>query len=96
MKNTIEELKQNIINHYMTASCDSYGQLSTISIGTIAKTDEQKEALNSLINVSTYGGRYGTYKAFNPWHSFKDFELEQQCRKAFAQNENRKRNVNQY
>jgi len=91
---TQEQLKEKIVAHYQTASCDSYGQLDIISVHSIAKTEEEVSELSNLVSVSTYGGRYGTYRAFDPWGTFKCPELESRCKAAFAKNESRIRNVN--
>lgn len=95
MKNTI---KEKLINYYRTCSCDKYGQMSTISISSIidTKNPQELEELSSLVSISTYGSRFGTYKGINPWGSFKSDDIREECSKAFAQNEERKRNLNSY
>ena len=92
----METLKERIVEYYRTSPTDSYGQLSMISISSIAKTPEEETELKTLVVCSTYGGRFGTYTAFNPNGTFKDKELEQLCKEAFAQNEHRKRNLNSW
>jgi hypothetical protein len=90
---TLETLKDRIVEYYRTNPTDSYGQLSMVSISSIAKTPEEETELKTLVTCNTYGGRFGTYTAFNPNGKFKDKELEQRCREAFAQNEHRKINL---
>lgn len=92
----MKNLKEKIANYYRTSTTDKYGQLSTISIYSVTESDEEREQLKELVNVCTYGGRLGTYKAFSPWGAFKCAELEQMCREAFALNEHRKRNLNSW
>lgn len=96
--NKMKHVREEIVSHYRHCSTDRYGQMSVIDIFTLIDGNNQEELneLNSLMVINTYGGRYGTYKGVSPWGSFKCTELEAECRQAFAQNENRKRNENQW
>jgi hypothetical protein len=87
-------LKDKIIKYYRTATTDSYAQLGVISVYSIAKTPEEREEIKKLVKVSVYGGRFGTYEAFNSFGGFLDKELEERCRVAFYLNENRIKNNN--
>ena len=95
MKNLI---KEKLINHYRTCSCNQYGQMSTISISEIIDKNnpQEVEELSSLVAISTYGWRYGTYKGINPWGAFKSDDIKAECTKAFSENENRIRNLNSW
>jgi hypothetical protein len=94
MENTFEK----IVNYYLNASTDQYGQMSCIGIYCIINGNDAKqlEDLESLVYVSTYGGRFGPYKAFMPWGSFKCAKLESECKIAFKNNQNYKRNMTQW
>jgi hypothetical protein len=87
--NLLEQVKQKLVAHYETASCDRYGQLKTMDVHSICKTEEEREALKQVVKVSTYGYTYGTYEGFSPWYDFKDKELERQCNEAFGRNKGR-------
>lgn len=94
----MNNIREKLINHYRTCSCDQYGQMSTIDIFRIidGNNPQEVEELSSLVAISTYGDRYGTYKGINPWGAFKSEDIKAQCREAFAQNENRTRNLNSW
>jgi hypothetical protein len=94
----MNNIKEKLINHYRTCSCDQYGQMSTIDIFRIidGNNPQEVEELSSLVAISTYGDRYGTYKGINPWGAFKSEDIKTKCREAFAQNENRTRNLNSW
>jgi hypothetical protein len=93
--NLLEQVKQKLVAHYEKASCDRYGQLKTIDVRQICKTEEECKALAEVVKISTYGYTYGTYKGFSAWWSFKDKELEKRCQQAFSRNEGRN-NCNQW
>jgi hypothetical protein len=84
-----EKLVETLINHYKTSGCDRYGQLNTISARQIAKTDEEMEVLKEIVQVALVGYQYGTYEGIFPWGKFKDSNVEQMCKEAFAQNPSR-------
>ena len=86
---TKNKVIEDLVKYYMTSGCDRYGQLGVISEGQIARTDEEKEVLNEIVKVNTYGYTYGTYRGFNPWGNFKDSEVERMCQEAFQQNKGR-------
>lgn len=94
----MENLREKIVNYYRTCSTDIYGQIGIISINNFIDSNNQEElnSLKSLMQISTYGGYYGTYKGINAWGSFKCNNLKQKCREAFSQNESRKRNLNRW
>lgn len=94
----MNHIKEKIVDYYRTCSTDGYGQMKTIDIFMLIDGNNQDELnyLSSLMKISTYGSRYGTYDGINPWGSFKCTDLEAECRQAFAQNKNRERNLNQW
>ena len=54
----------------------------------IAKTPEELNALSTIVQVQTYGGRFGTYQGFNRY-SFKDATVKEKCSEAFRENPSR-------
>jgi len=84
-----EMLVEKLVKHYRTSGCDRYGQLNTISARQIAKTDEEMVVLKEIVSVNLVGYQYGTYEGIFPWGSFKDSNVEQMCKEAFAQNPSR-------
>jgi predicted metal-binding protein len=84
-----EMLVEKLVKHYRTSGCDRYGQLNTISARQIAKTDEEMEVLKEIVQVALVGYQYGTYEGIFPWGKFKDKDVEQMCKEAFAQNSSR-------
>jgi hypothetical protein len=81
--------KKKLINYYKTCNTDQYGQIRIIPVCLIAETEQERQDLEELVNISTYGGVGGTYKGFNPWSSFKDTKTADLCRNAFELNTNR-------
>jgi len=90
-----KEIVKNLVKYYGTANCDGYGQLKTIDVYDIIKTKEEIEILGEIVNVCTYGDRYGTYLAFAPFGSFKDEKVENLCKAAYMQNPSRQ-NMNRW
>jgi hypothetical protein len=99
-----QEVIDAMVRYYQNESTDQYGQLGCIDIYSICKSlgrDEngKKEyflELETIVNVSTYGGRYGSYKGFMPFGCFKDKEVERWCNDAFNNNVHRSRNLNSW
>jgi hypothetical protein len=92
----MQNIREKIVNYYLECSTDAYGQIKTIDIYQLidGKDEEQLAYLKSVMQVVAYGWTYGTYYGVAPWGAFKDATLEADCRKAFAQNKNRERNLN--
>jgi hypothetical protein len=84
-----KEIIEKLVKHYRVSGCDRYGQLSTISARQIAKTDEEMDVLKEIVQVCLVGYQYGTYEGIFPWGGFKDKEVEQMCKEAFAKNRDR-------
>lgn len=101
-----QEVIDAMLRYYQNETTDQYGQLGCISINFLCKDlgrDERGKIeedyfreLETIVNVSTYGGRYGSYKAFMPFGSFKDKEVEMRCKEAFSNNVHRLRNLNSW
>lgn len=91
-------IREKLINHYRTCNCDRYGQMSTIDIFSIidGNNAEEVKELSSMVRISTFGSRYGTYHGVNPWGAFKSEDIEAECRKAFSENKNRISNLNSW
>jgi hypothetical protein len=47
------------------------------------------EVLKEIVQVALVGYQYGTYEGIFPWGKFKDSNVEQMCKEAFAQNPSR-------
>ena len=83
---------ERLVNYYRTANCDRYGQLAVIVMDSIAKNDEEKAELRTIVQTASYGGSCGTfYGGFVPWGAFKDSEIESLCQNAFVQNPSRQK-----
>lgn len=98
---TIEnQIRESMVNYVANASADRYGQLNTMDVYSVFKdiTEEAIEYLNTnrIIKVSTYGGRYGSYKGIGGIHDIQDESLRTMCEDAWKNNKNRIRNLNQW
>ena len=95
---TKEFIYEAMTKYYKTCHCDRYGQIKTIDVYSVFKdrTDEVLKYLDEdrLIKVTTYGGRYGTYKGFSPW-DINEPDLKNACEIAFKNNPSRN-NMNQW
>ena len=88
MKNLIEQM---VVDYHKNCSVDGYGQVGTLRVYSVFndKMDDVLEYAkndNTLIEVSTYGGRLGTFKGFQ----ITDSDLRRKCSDALRSNENRK------
>ena len=93
-------ITQSMVSYVANASADRYGQLSTMDVYAVFG-DRTKEVLEYLkkdpmIRVSTYGGRFGSYAGIGSIHDIKEESLRTMCLDAWAKNENRIRNQNQW
>lgn len=95
---TRNEIIEQMVYHYQTAGTDGYGQLSTIMASNVIGINDPKqmELLQEIVEVSTYGGRFGTYKGFRPFGAFKDKQVEDRCKAAFRLNKSRIQNENNW
>lgn len=88
MKNLIEQM---VVDYHKNCSVDGYGQVGTLRMYSVFndKMDDVLEYAkndNTLIEVSTYGGRLGTFKGFQ----ITDSDLRKKCSDALRSNENYK------
>ena len=91
----------NEMNAYLAmCSADGYGQLKTMDVYSVFKdrTDEVLEYLehDPMVKVSTYGGRFGSYKGIGGLHDIQDEEMRDACECTWKHNKNRLRNLNQW
>ncbi len=95
---TRNEIIEQMVYHYQTEGTDRYGQLSTIMVSNVISTNDPKqmELLQEIVQVSTYGGRFGTYRGFVPFGAFKDKQVEDRCKAAFKLNKSRIQNENNW
>lgn len=94
MKNIIEKM---VVDYHKTCSVDRYGQVGTLRVSSVFndKMDDVLEYAkndNTLIEVSTYGGRLGTWKGFQ----ITDSDLRRKCSDALRNNENYKLAMRQW
>jgi hypothetical protein len=86
-------IKEKLVNHHLRCSVDKYGQMSALDFYQIfQKEDGDKiiEYLNGnkgILNLCTYGGRFGTYKGIA---EILDPNIKNECKEAFAKNPNYK------
>lgn len=88
MRNVIEEM---VVDYHKNCSVDRYGQVGVLRVYDVFG-DKKEDVLeyanndNTLIEVSTYGGRLGTFKGFQ----ITDSDLRRKCIDALRSNENRR------
>ena len=91
MKNLIEEM---MIQYFKKCSVDKYGQVGVIQPSSVfkEKTEEILEYIKSdnIISISTYGGRFGTYKGFFLEYGVHDEDIKRKCYDALKENESYK------
>lgn len=89
-----------MINYVANVNADGYGQLKTMDVYAVFgnRTKECLEYLEKdpIIKVSTYGGRYGTYKGIGGLNDINDDNFRMMCKEAWANNKSRIRNTNQW
>jgi hypothetical protein len=101
MKTPIKyEIMSAMLKYVTNARADQYGQLKTMDVYAVFddRTEEFLEYLKEdpIIKVNTYGWTYGTYKGIGGLHDIQDENLRTMCLDAWAKNENRIRNLNQW
>ena len=93
-----EFIKMCLVEMHKTTTTDKYGQIGRSNFtpslfGDIKDEVEQYCKENKgILQYSTYGAVYGTYKAF----TIEDAEIRKACREALGKNENYLRNVNSW
>ena len=91
-------IKEVLVEMHKTVSTDKYGQVSRDNFTPSLFGDKRDEVEQyckenkGILQFSTYGGRFGTYKAF----TIADDEIRKSCREVLHTNENWKRNINSY
>ena len=91
-------IKDALVQMHKTTETDQYGQVSrdnfTPSIFGERKDEVEQYCNNNkgVLQYSTYGWRYGTYKAF----TIEDAEIRKACSEALSTNENYLINVNSW
>ncbi len=91
-------IKEVLVEMHKTVSTDKYGQVSRDNFTPSLFGDKRDEVEQyckenkGILQFSTYGGMFGTYKAF----TVEDDEIRKACREALHTNENWKRNINSY
>jgi hypothetical protein len=81
-------IKEKLVEYHRECSVDKYGQVGVIRAYDVFKdlTDDVQEYVKenkSLISISTYGGRLGTFRGIQ----ILDSELQSECRNALRNNE---------
>ena len=98
-------IKEVLVEMHKTVTTDKYGQVSRDNFTPSLFGDKRDEVEQyckenkGILHFKwlgmvplTYGGRFGTYKAF----TIEDDEIRKSCREALHTNENWKRNINSY
>jgi hypothetical protein len=82
-------IREKLVEYHRECSVDRYGQVGVIRAYDVFKdhTDDVQEYAKenkSLISISTYGGRLGTFRGLQ----ILDSDLQSECRNALRNNEN--------
>lgn len=93
-----EFIKTCLVEMHKTTTTDKYGQVDRSSFTPSLFGDMKDEVERyckenkGVLQYSTYGASYGTYKAF----TIEDTEIRKACSEALSKNENYLRNVNSW
>jgi len=93
-----EFIKEVLVQMHRETTTDKYGRVSMSNFTPRLFGDRKDEVEqycrqnNGILKYSTYGGRFGTYKAF----TIQDPEIEIACRAALQMNENYLMNLNSW
>ena len=93
-----EFIKMCLVEMHKTTTTDKYGQVSKDKFRPSVFGDKKHEVEQyckdnkGILEYSTYGWTYGTYKAF----TIVDEDILKACSKALSTNENYIRNVNSW
>ena len=84
-----EFIKEKLLELYSSCTTDSWGQVGMFNHRPSIFGDRANEVMEyckdrKLLSFSTYGGAYGTYKAF----TIQDQELRKMCYEALRRNTN--------
>jgi hypothetical protein len=93
-----EFIKNVLVQMHRETTTDKYGQVGRSNF-TPSLFDDRKDEVEryckeneGILQYSTYGASYGTYKAF----TIEDAEIRKACSEALSKNENYLRNVNSW
>jgi hypothetical protein len=91
-------IKEVLVKMHRETTTDKYGQVGRSNF-TPSLFGDRKEGVEQyckenkgVLQYSTYGTSYGTYKAF----TIEDSEIKKACSEALSKNENYLRNVNSW
>ena len=90
-------IKWCLVEMHKTTTTDKYGQISksnfTPSVfgGKKSEVEQYCKENKGILQYSTYGASYGTYKAF----TIQDADIKNACSRALSKNENYLFNLNQ-
>ena len=91
-------IKDVLVQMHRETTTDKYGQVGMYNFSPSLFGDREEEVEQyckenkGVLQYSTYGWRYGTYKAF----TIGDAEIRKACSEALSKNENYLRNVNSW
>ena len=91
-------IKMCLVEMHKTTTTDKYGQVSRSKFSPSVFGDMKDEVEHyckenkGILQYSTYGWTYGTYKAF----TIEDAEIRKACSEALSKNENYLINVNSW
>jgi hypothetical protein len=93
-----EFIKEVLVEMHKTTTTDQYGQVSRSNFRPSLFGERENEVEKfckfnrGILQYSTYGGSYGTYKAF----TIQDSDISRACDEALRENENYLRNLNSW
>jgi hypothetical protein len=90
---TRKYIRECVALYFKETTTDQYGQVKVIDVHFLfgKRTEECLEYLREnkkLLEVSTYGWRYGTYQGINPTSGILDKRLRGRCDRALSKNRN--------
>lgn len=87
-------IKEKLVNHHAKCGVDRYGQMSALDFYQIFGREDGAKVFNyvcenkGILELCTYGGRYGTYTGIS---KIVDTEIKSACNEAFVKNPNYRR-----
>ena len=91
-------IKDVLVQMHRETTTDKYGQVGRSNFTPSLFGDRKEEVEQyckenkGVLQYSTYGASYGTYKAF----TIEDSEIRKACSEALRENENYLRNINSW
>lgn len=95
---TLEYITKRLSEIYRTASTDRYGQVGKFNLTPVNFGERSDEVIEfakanpDVLTLSTYGGRVGTYQAFD----IRSQQLKEVMTEALSKNKNRESNLNSW